>query len=162
MPRLTEQLRHPLSTSIPSSPHLFFSLLFLPLWHLSPLNQTLFPLHFLFVVYLSCSALHPLQPSASISFPPLFFSAFYHHIVTCVTEAPLCACWLGWMWCSKHPTCHTERIWNLFSENSQTTSAAIDNYLSYLIEICLTLAWWASKFCLCCLYACGRGHKTER
>lgn len=39
---------------------------FLPLWHLSPLNKTLFSLHFLFVVRLSYSSLHPSQTSSSI------------------------------------------------------------------------------------------------
>lgn len=54
------------------SPHLFFPF-FPPLTLLTSFQTVFFP-HFLIVVLLSCSALHPFQPSASYSFSSSHFS----------------------------------------------------------------------------------------
>lgn len=58
------------------SPHLFFTF-FLPLTLLTSFQTVFFP-HFLIVVLLSCSALHPFQPSASYSFSSSHFFPPFH------------------------------------------------------------------------------------
>lgn len=78
MPRLTEQLHHPLSPSIASSPHLTSSFLLFFFFFLClpdtahPLTKHFSPLCFLSVVRPCCSARRHLRfapPPASTSFP---------------------------------------------------------------------------------------------